>query len=111
MTQDSGSVRPRKTAAASAVEKLDGAKVSPQQKEKQKRTRQKATVPPAVQELGSLRPIQAAEFLGVGLTTLWPLALRPDFPKRIKIGPRMTVWKVQDLIAWRDAQPREKGAR
>lgn len=53
----------------------------------------------------SLRPKQAAEFLGVGLTTFWRWTKeRKDFPKLIKIGPRTTIVPLDKLTAWRDAQ-------
>lgn len=53
----------------------------------------------------SLRPTQAAEFLGISLATLWRwLAERPDFPRSRKIGPRTTVFDLAELSQWRDAQ-------
>jgi prophage regulatory protein len=53
----------------------------------------------------SLRPLQAARFLGIGESTFhrWTKE-RPDFPKPIKLGPRTTVYPMDKLIAWRDAQ-------
>ncbi len=56
------------------------------------------------QQSKSLRPAQAAEFLGIGLSTIWVWARRPDFPRPRKIGPKVTVWDLSELIAWRDAQ-------
>lgn len=63
----------------------------------------------------SLRPRQAAEFLGIGESTLWRWTKdRPDFPKPIKLGARTTVYPLDKLTAWRDAQatgaPRKGGA-
>ena len=53
----------------------------------------------------SLRARQAATFLAVGESTFWRWAKeRPDFPKAIKLGPRTTVWPLDKLTAWRDAQ-------
>jgi prophage regulatory protein len=53
----------------------------------------------------SLRPTQAARFLGIGESTFWRWAKeRPDFPKPIKLGPRTTVYPLDKLTAWRDAQ-------
>jgi prophage regulatory protein len=53
----------------------------------------------------SLRPRQAAQFLGIGESTFWRWAKeRHDFPKPIKLGPRTTVWPLDKLAAWRDAQ-------
>lgn len=53
----------------------------------------------------SLRPTQAADFLGIALPTLWRwLKERPDFPRSRKIGPRCTVFDQAELSAWRDSQ-------
>ena len=53
----------------------------------------------------SLRPTQAADFLGIALPTLWRwLKERPDFPRSRKIGPRCTVFDAGELAAWRDSQ-------
>jgi prophage regulatory protein len=52
----------------------------------------------------SLRPKAAAEFLGVCESTLWVLAKRPDFPARMKLSPRVTVFDRDQLAQFRDAQ-------
>ena len=53
----------------------------------------------------SLRAKQAAAFLGVGESTFWRWAKeRPDMPKGIKLSARTTVWPLDKLTAWRDAQ-------
>lgn len=55
----------------------------------------------------SIRPTQARQLLGgISNTTLWRWAReRHDgFPKPIKLGPRVTVFNLDELIAWRDAQ-------
>lgn len=51
----------------------------------------------------SIRPREAAEFLGIALPTLWVwVASRSDFPKRRKIGSRTTVFDFAELVAWRE---------
>ena len=41
----------------------------------------------------------------IGNTTLWRwVKERPDFPRPIKLGPRVTVFSVDELIAWRARQ-------
>ncbi len=56
-------------------------------------------------EVKSYRPKQAAELLGIGLATLWRWAKeRHDFPKPRKLSSRCTVFDVQELLTWRDAQ-------
>ena len=54
----------------------------------------------------SVRPPQARALLGnIGNTTLWRwVKERPDFPRPMKLGPRVTVFKLDELVAWRDAQ-------
>lgn len=63
---------------------------------------QQATALPTFQ---SARPKDAASLLGVGVSTFWRWAKeRPDFPKPRKLSSRCTIFDVQELIAWRDAQ-------
>ena len=53
----------------------------------------------------SYRPKQAAEFLGIGVATLWRwIKERPDFPRPIRLSARCTVIDGDQLVAWRDAQ-------
>ena len=53
----------------------------------------------------SLRPKHAAEFLGIGRATLWRWAKeRADFPKPRRFSARCTVFDMNELAAWRDAQ-------
>lgn len=53
-----------------------------------------------------VRPIQARALLGdIGNTTLWRwVRERPDFPRPTRLSQRITAFKLDDLIAWRDAQ-------
>jgi prophage regulatory protein len=53
-----------------------------------------------------VRPPQARAFLGnISNTTLWRwIKERPDFPRPIKLGEKVTVFKLDELIQWRDAQ-------
>jgi prophage regulatory protein len=56
----------------------------------------------------SLRPAQAAELLGIGVSTLWKWqAEREDFKTTVRarrLGPKCTVFDRAELLAWRDAQ-------
>lgn len=53
----------------------------------------------------SARPKDAANVLGVGISTLWRWSKeRHDFPKPRKLSSRCTVFDVQELLVWRDAQ-------
>jgi prophage regulatory protein len=57
----------------------------------------------------SLRPKIAAQFLGIGIATLWRWSReRDDFPKPRRLSTRCTIFDQDELIAWRDAQSDEK---
>ena len=49
----------------------------------------------------NLRPREAAEALGIGLSTFWLKAKTdPDFPALISLGPKATVVREADLEAY-----------
>ena len=51
------------------------------------------------------RPTGTAQYLGVSLATVWRWSSsRGDFPRPRKIGPRATVWDLNEIDAWLDAQ-------
>lgn len=51
----------------------------------------------------SLRPRQAADFLGIGISTLWRWVKEdPDAPQPIRLSTRVTVFREADIVAWRD---------
>lgn len=51
----------------------------------------------------NLRPRQAADALGIGLSTFWlKTKTDPDFPPVIRLGPRCSVVREQDLAAYVD---------
>jgi len=53
----------------------------------------------------SLRPKHAAEFLGIGLSSLWRrINEDPDFPRPRKVSERVTYFLESELVAWRDSQ-------
>ena len=48
-----------------------------------------------------LRPAAAAQFLGIGHSSIWAKAKNdPDFPKAIKLGARTTVFDAAALMAY-----------
>jgi prophage regulatory protein len=58
----------------------------------------------------TLRPAQAAEKLGIGLSTIWLKAKSdPKFPKPFKISPRTTVFYEQELDAYIAACAQSRG--
>ena len=54
----------------------------------------------------SIRPRQARLLLGgISNTTLWRwVRERPDFPRPTRLGPRTTVFQLDDLLAFRNRQ-------
>jgi len=49
-----------------------------------------------------IRPKEAADLLGIAISTLYRWSEQPDFPKRIKIGKRASGWRRSDLEEWLD---------
>lgn len=47
-----------------------------------------------------LRPKDAANFLQIGLSTLWLWAKQGKVPPPVKMGGRCTVWRRADLEAY-----------
>lgn len=47
------------------------------------------------------RPKAAAAYASIGISTLWSYAkILPDFPKPIKLGPRTTVFDLNQIDAY-----------
>ena len=64
-----------------------------------------AGIPEQVALLGCLRESKTCEFLDVSPTTLGRIERDdPSFPAAYRIGPRLKVRRIADLVAWRDAQ-------
>lgn len=56
-------------------------------------------------QIRAVRAAQASDLLGIGISTFWRWhAQRPDFPRGLKLSPRVTVFDLGELIAWRNAQ-------
>jgi prophage regulatory protein len=51
-----------------------------------------------------LRAKQAAKLLGISRTTLYRWAARPGFPVRIKIGPRTSGYRSDEIEQWIEQQ-------
>ncbi|CAG9247061.1 conserved hypothetical protein [Burkholderia cepacia] len=49
----------------------------------------------------ALRPAAAAQKLGIATSTLWAkVRNEPDFPRPIKVSPRVTIFTESSLDAW-----------
>ena len=56
-------------------------------------------------EYRSVRAKEAANVLGVGVSTLWRWVKEvSDFPQPARLSARCTVFELDKLLAWRDAK-------
>ncbi|AYV35650.1 hypothetical protein DBR07_04540 [Aeromonas sp. HMWF036] len=53
---------------------------------------------------GYVRAKILAPMLGIAEVTLWRWAADGKIPKPIKLGSRVTAWRVEDVRRWMDAQ-------
>ena len=51
-------------------------------------------------ETGFLRQAQVLQFVPISKSTLWRRVEAKTFPQPIKLSPRVTVWRVEDLLGW-----------
>ena len=59
-----------------------------------------------------LRPTQAAELICKSYPSFYRIAKSdPTFPRPYKLSGRTSVYDIDELIAWRDAQPDARGVR
>ncbi len=59
-----------------------------------------------VKHTPKLRPLAAAEYLGLSASTLAKMRLRGDGPIYSKAGPRVVVYDLRDLESWLTARKR-----
>jgi prophage regulatory protein len=59
---------------------------------------------------GFVRKPQICSFLRVSETTLYRLYRDGDFPKPIRLTPRITVWCAEDIHLWRTRRTEEANA-
>ena len=56
------------------------------------------------QPIRYMRLSQILEVFPVSPATLWRMVAEKRFPTPIKLSPRVTVWRTEDVIAWQNAQ-------
>ena len=56
--------------------------------------------PDKLPDTGFLRLAQVLELIPVSSTTWWDGVKEKRFPQPIKLGPRTTVWRVEDIRAF-----------
>ncbi len=62
-------------------------------------------------EKRNLRVRQVADFLGIGVSSVWRLArIEPAFPKPFSLSPRVTVWSAEELSDYVETKKSQRGA-
>ena len=51
-------------------------------------------------ETGFLRQPQVLTFVPISKSTLWRRVLAGTFPAPVKLSPRVTVWRAEDIRSW-----------
>ena len=51
-------------------------------------------------ETGFLRQSQVLSFIPISRSTLWRRVTTGTFPAPLKLSPRVTVWRVEDVRRW-----------
>lgn len=51
-------------------------------------------------DTGFLREPQVLNFVGFKHSTLWARVKAGTFPRPVKLSPRVTVWRCEDLHQW-----------
>jgi prophage regulatory protein len=66
-----------------------------------------ATAVQHLPETGFVRQPVVVAHVGFSKSTLWVKVAKGQFPKPLKLGPRITAWRVEDIRAWIDARAAE----
>jgi prophage regulatory protein len=56
-----------------------------------------STETPTIPATGFLRQKQVLKFIPISKSNLWLMVREGRFPRPIKLGPRTTVWKAEEL--------------
>lgn len=59
----------------------------------------KTTAPPTLPATGFLRLEQVLQFIPVARSTWWQGVRDGRYPASVKLGPRTTAWRVEDIRA------------
>jgi len=63
-----------------------------------------------LQETGFMRLPQVLELIPFGKSTLWNKVKDNSFPQPVKLGPKITAWRCEDIRAYID-QPTKAAAQ
>lgn len=56
--------------------------------------------PPVLPDTGFLRQPQVLAFVPISKSTLWRRIQAHTFPAPLKLSPRVTVWRAEDVRRW-----------
>ncbi|MGQ0600023.1 helix-turn-helix transcriptional regulator [Aquabacterium sp.] len=59
---------------------------------------------PTLPQVGFLRQAQVLQFIPISKSTLWRRVQTHSFPEPVKLSPRVTAWRVEDIRQWIAAQ-------
>lgn len=62
---------------------------------------------PVLPSMGFLRQAQVLKIIPISKSTLWRRVQARAFPEPVKLSERVTVWRVEDIRQWIDAQGRQ----
>ena len=51
-------------------------------------------------DTGFLRQMQVLQFVPISKSTLWRRVEAKTFPLPVKLSPRVTVWRAEDIRRW-----------
>lgn len=57
-----------------------------------------------------IRPQALADYLGIGLSTLYDRMKEPDFPRRVQISKNAVGFRESEIMEWMDANTEDKDA-
>ena len=57
--------------------------------------------------VGYARAPQVLRVVPVGRSTLWNMAKEGKFPRPVKLSPRVTAWKCEDVWQWLESRERQ----
>jgi prophage regulatory protein len=69
-----------------------------------KKPRKKTIRPPTLPETGYVRMAQLLGFIPLSAATIYRKCKFGTFPPYLKLTPRTTAWRAEDIRAWMDAQ-------
>jgi len=54
-----------------------------------------------------IRVKDVAQMIGMGRSTVWMLTKQGKFPQPLRLGPKVTVWRLSEIEKWIEEKIRE----